>query len=651
MAGTPQQEVDRHRSRVNLIASPFAQVMKMTVTVTLPKKAVSWAIFGLLVAAIVGAAISLEKQVAAQTSVEHTLFVRSALLQTLSTLQDAETGQRGFLLTGNEAFLEPFHNADRTIGERLGALERAIFDNEEQMQRVKRLRSVVADRLAELQKHIQERGATPDATFADRLKAGKRLMDQARSIIAEMLAEEDRLLTKRNAEMRWTVTLTQVGVAGALLSAALLGWATLKDRQRQVVELQTANVALRIALTQAAEESERRERVESQLRQSQKMQAVGQLTGGLAHDFNNMLAVIVGCLNLLKRKMARGEIDKDSLIDKAMECVDRAAALTHRLLAFSRQQPLAPQTVDANKLVGGMAEMIRRTLGEAVNVETVLASGVWRIHVDPNQLESALLNLAVNARDAMNDEGKVTIETSNAYIDDHYAREHAEVKEGQYVLVAVSDTGTGMPPEVIAKAFEPFFTTKGPGKGTGLGLSQVFGFVKQSGGHIKIYSEPGQGTTVKIYLPRFVGEGEIPAPTHRANEIQTALRGSPEMLILVVEDEDRMRSVAVAMLGDLGYSVLAAGSAAEALALINANPHIDLLFTDIVMPDMNGRALAEEALRRRPDLKVVFTTGFSRNAVIHNGVLDRGVNFLPKPFSIEQLAQKVSAVLGVMEAT
>lgn len=623
----------------------------MTVTVTLPKKAVSWAIFGCLVAAIGSAAISLQKQVAAQTWVEHTLYVRTALLQTLSTLQDAETGQRGFLLTGDETFLEPFRNAERTIGERWATLERTVSDNEMQKQRLDRLRSVAAERLGSLRKRIQERQVAPDAPLTDGLKIGKRLMNEARSVIAEMLAEEERLLTTRNAEMRWTVTLTQIGVAGALLSAALLGWATLKDRQRQVAELQTANVALRIALKQAAEESEQRERVESQLRQAQKMQAVGQLTGGLAHDFNNMLAVIVGCLNLLKRKMARGEIDKDSLIDKAMECVDRAAALTHRLLAFSRQQPLAPQTVDANKLVGGMAEMIRRTLGESINVETVLASGVWRIHVDPNQLESAILNLAVNARDAMNDEGKVTIETSNAYIDDNYAREHAEVKEGQYVLVAVSDSGTGMPPEIIAKAFEPFFTTKGPGKGTGLGLSQVFGFVKQSGGHIKIYSEIGQGTTVKIYLPRFVGEGEVAGPRREPSAAGMAFRGSPQTLILVVEDEDRMRSVAVAMVQDLGYSVLAAASAVEALALISANPHIDLLFTDIVMPDMNGRALAEEALRRRPDLKIVFTTGFSRNAVIHNGVLDRGVNFLPKPFSIEQLAQKVSAVLGVMETT
>ena len=302
--------------------------------------------------------------------------VRTALLQTLSTLQDAETGQRGYLLTGDETFLEPFRTADQIIGERLSMLRAGcISTTKGKCSRAGPFAFRRRGQTGFIKKRIQERRATPDAALTDGLKAGKRLMDQARSIIAEMLAEEDRLLTKRNADMRWTVTLTQIGVTGALLLAALLGWATLKDRQRQVGELQTANVALRNALTHAAEQSERRERVESQLRQSQKMQAVGQLTGGLAHDFNNMLAVIVGCLNLLKRKMARGEIDKDSLIDKAMECVDRAAALTHRLLAFSRQQPLAPQTVDANKLVGGMAEMIRRTLGESINVETVLASG------------------------------------------------------------------------------------------------------------------------------------------------------------------------------------------------------------------------------------------------------------------------------------
>lgn len=624
----------------------------MTITVTLPKKTVSWAIFGLLVAAIAGVAISLQGQVAAQTWVEHTLYVRTALLQTLSNLQEAETRQRGFLLIGDQTFLEPFHAATRTLSESFVSLERALSDNEEQMRRLDRLRSVAAERIDLLKKRIEERAATPDAGLADRLLAGKRLMDEARSIISEMLAEEARLLAARTAATRWMVTATQTGVVGALLLATLLGWATLKDRRRQVAELQTTNVALRDALTRVAKESEQRERVEDQLRQSQKMQAVGQLSGGIAHDFNNMLAVIVGCLNLLKRKIARGEVDKDDLIDKAMECVDHAAALTHRLLAFSRQQPLAPQTVDPNKLVGGMAEMVRRTLGESVNIETVLASGLWRTYVDPNQLESALLNLAVNARDAMPDGGKMTIETSNAYIDDRYAREHVEVKEGQYVLLAVTDSGIGMPPDVIAKAFDPFFTTKGPGKGTGLGLSQVFGFVKQSGGHIKIYSEIGQGTTVKIYLPRFVSEGEVAAPSYGARAGGgAALRGSTETLVLVVEDEDRMRSVAVAMFEDLGYSVLAAHNAAEALSLIEANPSVALLFTDIVMPDMNGRALAEEALRRRPSLKVMFTTGFSRNAVIHNGVLDRGVNFLPKPFSIEQLAQKVAEVIGVMEPT
>ncbi len=622
----------------------------MTITVTLPKRTVSWAVFGFLVAAIVGVALSIEKQVAAQAWVEHTLYVRTALLQTLSSLLNAETGQRGFLLTGNETFLEPFNSAGQTLDERFKKLSQVVSDNDMQMQRLERLRAVATDRLASLQKRLQEKRATPDAALTDSLLNGKRLMDEARGIIAEMIAEEERLLATRNAESRWTVAAAQAGVVGALLLAILLGWAILKERQKQVAELQTANVVLREALTRAAEESEQRARVEGQLRQSQKMQAVGQLTGGLAHDFNNMLAVIVGCLNLLKRKIARGETDEEGLIDKAMECIDHAAALTHRLLAFSRQQPLAPQTVDANKLVAGMAEMIRRTLGECISVETVLGSGLWRAHVDPHQLESALLNLAVNARDAMPDGGKMTVETSNAYIDDHYARQQAEVQEGQYVLLAVTDTGFGMSADVIAKAFDPFFTTKSLGKGTGLGLSQVFGFVKQSGGHIKIYSEPGQGTTVKIYLPRFVGEGEIPAPS-RDMSGDAALRGSEETLVLIVEDEDRMRSVAVAMFKDLGYSALAAQNAIEALALIDANPGVSLLFTDVVMPDMSGRALAEEALRRRPDLKVIFTTGFSRNAVIHNGVLDRGVNFLPKPFTIDQLAQKVIAVIRAMEST
>jgi signal transduction histidine kinase/ActR/RegA family two-component response regulator len=621
------------------------------VTLTFRRKTLSWVILGLLVAALFGAAISFEKQVVAQGWVKHTLSVRMTLLRVLSTLQNAETGLRGFLLTGEESFLEPLNRADQKTGEQLEKLGQAISDNREQTQRLDRLHFAATSRTEELEKRLQQRRTMPDAPLSEGLRTGQRLMDEVHSIIAEMLGEEDRLLATRNAETRRSVALTEIGVVGALLFAALLGWATIKDRQNQIEELRTANGALQEALAKVAEESNRREKLEGQLRQAQKMEAVGQLTGGMAHDLNNMLAVIVGALNLVRRKMPHGEAGLKGLIEKALGSVDRAAVLTQRLLAFSRQQPLAPQIVNANKLVADMSEMIRRTLGGGIRVETVLASGLWRTYADAHQLESALLNLAVNARDAMADEGKLTIETANASIDEEYACQHVGVRAGQYVLVAVTDSGTGMPSEVIAKAFDPFFTTKGPGKGTGLGLSQVYGFVKQSGGHIKIYSELGHGTTIKIYLPRFVGRGKVAHPTRQISAAGPIFQGCPETLLLVVDDEEGMRDITAAMLQDLGYSVLSAGSGAEALSLIDDNPRVTLLFTDVVMPDMSGRALAKEALNRRPDLKVIFTTGFTRNAVIHNGILDPGVNFLPKPFSIEQLSNKVTSVLAAIEST
>ena len=290
-----------------------------------------------------------------------------------------------------------------------------------------------------------------------------------------------------------------------------------------------------------------------------------------------------------------------------------------------------------------MSEILRRTLGQDVEVETILAGGLWRTFADGNQLESLLLNLAVNARDAMPAGGKLTIETANASLDETYVREHVGLVPGQYVMIAVTDTGTGMPAEIIAKAFDPFFTTKEIGKGTGLGLSQAYGFVKQSGGHIKIYSEPGQGTTIKIYLPRFLGES-VSTATRPRLKTPTALARSEE-LILVVEDEERMRLVVEDLFRELGYKVIVAENAKTALRLLDANPDVALLFTDVVMPDMNGRQLAEQALRQRPDLKVIYTTGFSRNAVIRNGVLEPEVNFLPKPFTVEQLAQKIRCVL------
>jgi CheY-like chemotaxis protein len=328
----------------------------------------------------------------------------------------------------------------------------------------------------------------------------------------------------------------------------------------------------------------------------------------------------------------------------AIQGAERAAALTSSLLAFSRRQALNPKPIDANSLIAGMSDLLRRSLGERITVETVVSGGLWRTLVDPNQLENALLNLAVNARDAMPGGGKLTIETANAHLDAHYATDHEEVSAGQYVAIYITDTGTGMNKKIIDQVFEPFFTTKEVGKGTGLGLSQVYGFVKQSGGHVKIYSEVGEGTTVKIYLPRLLAEeaaAELPAKPAEA------VAGGHSEIILVVEDEPGVRDHTVETLKELGYRVLEAADGPAALAIIDKQPDIDLLFTDVGLPGgMNGRQLADEAQRRRPTLKVVFTTAYARNAIIHEGRLDPGVHLVTKPFTVAEVATTLRTVLG-----
>jgi PAS domain S-box-containing protein len=400
-------------------------------------------------------------------------------------------------------------------------------------------------------------------------------------------------------------------------------------------------------ITEALELTERKKAEES-LRQVQKMEAVGQLTGGIAHDFNNMLSIVIGSLDMARRRLTGNENPQlRQILDNATEGAERAATLTARLLAFSRQQPLEPKTVDANALVSGMSELLRRTLGETIAIETVLATGLWNTFADAAQLESAILNLAVNARDAMAQGGKLTIETANAYLDDAYARENEDIAAGQYVMIAVTDTGTGMTPEVLEHAFEPFYTTKGIGKGTGLGLSQVFGYVKQSRGHVKIYSELGHGTAIKIYLPRHQGPD---AETIKNVAPLPIARGTNQTVILVVEDEPRVRQMTADAVLELGYTALVARDASHALELLKSEPRIDLLFTDVVMPDMSGRVLAERAQAQRPGLKVLFTTGYTRNAVVHNGVLDSGLALLPKPFTLEQLATKLTDVMAAPAA-
>ena len=425
------------------------------------------------------------------------------------------------------------------------------------------------------------------------------------------------------------------------------------ERKRTMARLRAFTESLEEAVKERTREleaeNEARLKAEELLRQAQKMEAVGQLTGGVAHDFNNLLTVVLGGLDIIGRQLpALGAAPAAERIargrDMALQGVQRAITLTARLLAFSRQQPLEPKAIDANKLVADSCEFLRRTLSESISLETVLAAGLWRSFADPNELENALLNLAFNARDAMPNGGKLTLETANCYLDQSYVHTIAEpVEAGQYVMIAVADSGIGMDAATLEHAFEPFFTTKEVGKGTGLGLSQVYGFVRQSSGHVRIYSELNEGTTVKIYLPRYSGPDEH-AEQSQLGESFAHINGTET--ILVVEDDAALRAYAVESLAEHGYHVLCAANAVEALKIIQAANKIDLLFTDVIMPGgVNGRQLADDAARRRPDLKILYTTGYTRNALVHHGRLDPGVHMISKPYTFHELGAKVRALL------
>jgi signal transduction histidine kinase/CheY-like chemotaxis protein len=389
-----------------------------------------------------------------------------------------------------------------------------------------------------------------------------------------------------------------------------------------------------------------RKALEDRLRHSAKMEAVGRLTAGIAHDFNNLLTVVLGNLENAQRQAAFAETALLRALENATHGARRAAGLTERLLAFARRKPLDPRIVDVNLLVSGMSDLLQRTLGEEIRVRTTLATALWQTEVDPTELEAAVLNLAVNARDAMASGGVLTIETTNAELDDAYAAANNDVKPGNYVLVSVSDTGTGMPPSVLKQVFEPFFTTKG-GRGTGLGLSQVYGFVRQSGGHVKLYSEPGLGTTAKIYLSRaeakYLAEDPQPADPKAATDVP---RAKPDESVLVVEDDSDVRAYVGSSLRELGYHVFEAIDAAAALQILECEPNISLLFTDLGLPGgIDGRTLAERARAARPSLKVVITTAYAASALIHDGRLDPGVDLLSKPFTFVALAARVRGVL------
>jgi PAS domain S-box-containing protein len=439
----------------------------------------------------------------------------------------------------------------------------------------------------------------------------------------EHAAARTRILTMQPCAVPVT-EMRLLGLDGQMRTAAIHAVSFLQDGKIQV-------------MASARDVTEQRQ-AEAQLTQAQKMEAVGQLTGGVAHDFNNLLTVIIGTLDMT---LERAQGDLRPMLDTALRAAQRGATLVQRLLAFSRRQALKPEPLDINRLAADMEELLRRTLGEHIAIEMKLLAGLWPALADRSQVESALLNLAVNARDAMPAGGKMTIETGNVHLDEAYVARNVEVGMGDYIVLAVTDTGSGMPPEVLERAFEPFFTTKEVGRGSGLGLSMIYGFAKQSRGHLKIYSEVAHGTTVRLYLPRVVGDSTATTAAAAAAEHP---RGGET--ILVVEDDADVRQYVVSQIHDLGYRVIEAADGPQAQRILDGDTPIDLLFTDVVMPGgMTGRQLADAAKERRPTLKTLFTSGYTENSIVHQGKLDPGVHFLAKPYRRQELAAKLREAL------
>nr|WP_315492864.1 response regulator [uncultured Pseudomonas sp.] len=433
----------------------------------------------------------------------------------------------------------------------------------------------------------------------------------------------------------------------SLVTTALRGRRRQYEARDRLIDLSQSELRLQSTLETLEQQVEERTAQlrsnEEALRQSQKMEAVGQLTGGIAHDFNNMLTGIIGSLELLRRRLARGRLDDlDSLIDLGVTSANRAAGLTHRLLAFSRRQSLDSKPVEINQLVTSMGELLQRSLNESIVLDMQLSGQLWTAEADPNQLESALLNLALNARDAMPDGGRLVVETRNRHLDNVFTAAYGTLTPGDYVELSVSDTGCGMPENVISRAFDPFFTTKPIGQGTGLGLSMIYGFARQSHGHVILHSEVGKGTTVSLFLPRFVGEVTADVPLDStlppfANAGET---------VLIVEDDPAVRVLVSQVLSELGYAFVEAADADSALPIIESGQRIDLLISDVGLPGMNGRQLAEIGRQIRPDLKVLFITGYAEHAAVRGGFLDPGMQLITKPFTFDLLTAKVREMIA-----
>ncbi len=591
------------------------------------------AALGLLILTLAGAMLLAGNQRAASRAVVHTITVERALVEGLERFRALESAQRGYLIIGNRDELDAYAAARREARAAVGRIRALTLDNPSQTENADHLRAALDRRIAVADRIVvlRREGRVAEAVALAASGRGPKLTD-ALAARVEAMSEIERQLFEQRArrarQLGWLLTGGQMLMMVLMLVGA---WLVVTAFRRRADEL--------------AEAMAGRDEAEARVRHLQKMESIGQLTGGIAHDFNNMLAIIIGSLDMAEHRMSSDPGRARKFLEDAREGAELAARLTARLLAFSRQQPLSPKPVDVSALVARMRELLARALGEQVAVETIVQGDVWNCLIDPPQLESAILNLAVNARDAMPEGGRLIIETGNVSLGEAYARHRQEVKPGDYVMISVSDSGSGMAPDVIERAFDPFFTTKEVGKGTGLGLSQVYGFIKQSGGHVALYSEEGEGTVVKLYLPRLIEIEDMPRRDPCAPTPARLERARGGEVVLVVEDEEKLRHFSTEALTELGYTVLAVPDGPAALDLLAARRDVALLFTDVVMPGMNGRELADAACALIPGLRILYTTGYTRNAVVHNGVLDEGVSLLAKPFTLAELATRVRSAI------
>jgi signal transduction histidine kinase/ActR/RegA family two-component response regulator len=576
--------------------------------------------------------------------IDHSVQVQTRIIELGERLATHDGSLRGYLISREPLMREDLRDSRHDILAKLEELRRQVGDNDAQLREVNAVTPLIGQRLDFAERLMAERDRKP--LYEIDLNASQPgslpLIQSIRQHLGRLFATEAAVLAQRQREAQQRVALLSIGLVATVMLVVVVAYLTISEAHSRSQSIEAAHREARAAAEALRGEMRAREQVEDQLRQIQKMESIGQLTGGIAHDFNNMLAVVIGSLDMARRRIDDPDRLQRSLAS-AMEGAGRAASLVSRLLAYSRRQSLAPVAVDPNQLVGDMSNLLGRTLGEGVEVETELAPEVWSTFVDPLQLENAIVNLAVNARDALGGRGRMIIRTRNVALDADHVRAHAELAAGDYVLVAVRDFGSGMPPEVVARAFDPFFTTKGVGRGTGLGLSQVFGFVKQSGGHIGIESVVGEGTTVRLFLPRHAAAPAVAVPEPESAAIVPPVRGGER--ILLVEDDDRVRQFSRDAVADLGYVVTAAADGATALSLLEQLPDLAVLFTDVVMPGMSGTELAAAAKAIRPDLRILYTTGYAHEAIAREGLLEAGAEVLPKPFTVAQLAQKLRDVL------